>query len=54
MSSDAGQKPKNSAAAHRITWFAPDRPVENGTIFLRPEGAPSPVKDSRTERHPDD
>lgn len=54
MSSDAGQKPKNPAAAHRITWFAPNRPVENGTIYLRPEGAQSPVEDSRTEGHPED
>jgi hypothetical protein len=21
---------------HRIAWFAPDRPVEGGTVFVRP------------------
>lgn len=30
---------------HRINWFAPDRPVEGGTVFVRPaasdEGADS-------------
>jgi|tagenome__1003787_1003787.scaffolds.fasta_scaffold19599252_1 hypothetical protein len=23
-------------AAHQITWFAPDRPVDGGTVYKRP------------------
>jgi hypothetical protein len=23
--------------AHRVTWFGPDRPVEGGTVNVRPE-----------------
>ena len=23
--------------AHQVTWFVPDRPVDGGTLFLRPE-----------------
>jgi hypothetical protein len=23
-------------AAHRVTWFVPDRPVDGGTVFKRP------------------
>jgi hypothetical protein len=26
--------------AHQIAFFAPDRPVENGTVFIRPPCAP--------------
>ncbi|GAA5170082.1 hypothetical protein GCM10023321_66620 [Pseudonocardia eucalypti] len=37
MSVDAGKERAQSAPAHRITWFAPERPVENGTVYVRPE-----------------
>lgn len=23
--------------AHRVTWFVPDRPVDGGTVFKRPD-----------------
>lgn len=23
---------------HRVVWFAPDRPVNGGTVFVRPGG----------------
>ena len=23
-------------SAHQITWFAPDRPVDGGTVYKRP------------------
>lgn len=39
MSFDAGKEQAPSAPAHRITWFAPERPVENGTVYVRPEPA---------------
>jgi hypothetical protein len=46
MSLDAGNEQARTAPAHRINWFAPERPVENGTVYVRPEpasdaGAPS-------------
>jgi hypothetical protein len=48
MFSDKGQEPTGSASVQRITWFAPDRPVENGTVFVRPEVLATPVEDDRT------
>ena len=26
-----------SSENHKVTWFAPDRPVEGGTIYVRPD-----------------
>jgi len=50
MSTDASQELTSPAAAHRVTWFAPERPVENGTVFLRPESAsPAPTEDGPSE-----
>jgi hypothetical protein len=40
MSLDTGEEQAQSAPAHRISWFAPERPVENGTVYVRPEPAP--------------
>jgi hypothetical protein len=33
---DDGQKHKLLLTGHRIAWFAPNRPVEGGTVFVRP------------------
>jgi hypothetical protein len=48
MSSDKNPDPTDTVSVHRITWFAPERPVENGTVFLRPEApeaAETPTED---------
>jgi hypothetical protein len=37
MKSEAGQGQMDLQVAHRVTWFAPDRPVDGGTLFIRPE-----------------
>ncbi|MBO0874978.1 MAG: hypothetical protein J2P19_16480 [Pseudonocardia sp.] len=37
MSLDAGNEQLHTAPADRVTWFAPERPVENGTVYVRPE-----------------
>lgn len=29
-----------SDESHKVTWFAPDRPVEGGTIYVRPGDKP--------------
>lgn len=36
MSHAAVQAPTVPATAHRVVWFAPDRPVEGNTIYRRP------------------
>jgi hypothetical protein len=35
--SDDEQKLMRHTTAEVITWFAPDRPVSNGTVYVRPE-----------------
>ena len=30
-------------SAHRVTWFAPDRPVDGGTVFVRPDTPETPM-----------
>lgn len=32
------------AESHIITWFSPFRPVENGTVHVRPEPEPKPAE----------
>jgi hypothetical protein len=46
MTNDADTERTQPASAHRITWFAPERPVENGTVFVRPEQATLPLASS--------
>lgn len=36
MSTGTCPEDAQAESAHRILWFAPDRPVEGATIFLRP------------------
>jgi hypothetical protein len=35
--SDTGREQTPATSLHRITWFAPDRPVE-GTVYVKPAG----------------
>jgi hypothetical protein len=39
MPLDDGQEPGLLSTGHRVAWFAPDRPVEGGTVFVRPTAA---------------
>ena len=36
MSCTAGHRSSLLANTHKVVWFAPDRPVEGNTIFVRP------------------
>jgi hypothetical protein len=33
--SDTGREETPATSPHRVTWFAPDRPVE-GTVYVKP------------------
>lgn len=51
MALDDGQDEAQRAVAHRVTWFAPDRPVEGVTVFVRPTqgaGEGDPTEDDQT------
>jgi beta-N-acetylglucosaminidase len=37
MKFETGRENVGHQVAHRVTWFAPDRPVDGGTLFIRPE-----------------
>lgn len=50
MNPDRTRTRARFAPLHRITWFAPERPVENGTVHVRPEPDPEPdAKDQVTQ-----
>ena len=36
--------------AHRVTWFAPKRPVDGGTIFVRPDTPETPMNRAELDR----
>jgi len=36
MSRTTGQETSVPASAFPVVWFAPDRPVEGNTIYIRP------------------
>lgn len=38
MAETAPRDVAEGATARRVHWFAPDRPVETGTVFVRPTG----------------
>lgn len=38
MSLDADRTDESTEIAHQVVWFAPDRPVEGVTVFVRPDG----------------
>ena len=39
MTRDLDQDDLEPRPAHQITWFAPDRPVEGQTVYVRPADA---------------
>ena len=48
MSGDDSHVPHDRVAAHRVTWFGPDRPVEGTTVYARPD-AVSPAPEGELE-----
>ncbi len=36
MPLDTGSEEVADAPGHRASWFSPERPVNGGTVFLRP------------------
>lgn len=36
MRVDSGRVNADSQVVYRVTWFVPDRPVDGGTVYLRP------------------
>jgi hypothetical protein len=43
MAATTGRDDNESADAHRISFFAPDRPVDGTTMFIRPASDESAV-----------
>jgi hypothetical protein len=42
MSSADGQPA--APLPHKVSWFAPERPVEGNTIYVRPDTASAPAE----------
>lgn len=37
MSPDVDRTDETTEDSHRVVWFAPDRPVEGVTVYVRPD-----------------
>jgi hypothetical protein len=44
-----GQNEDFLVTTHRVSWFAPDRPVEGCTVFVRPSADESRMAYGRAE-----
>ena len=52
MSHAAVQASAVPATAHRVVWFAPDRPVEGNTVYRRPSAESEGASEFELEASP--